>query len=61
MGIRKSRQTQRLGVGGWGAIRSSHQYDPYVVTFHCTSVSPALARALTVPHEGLGGVGGPAV
>ena len=38
MGIRKSRQTERLGVGGWGAIRSSHQYDPYVVTFHCTSV-----------------------
>jgi hypothetical protein len=29
MGIRKSRQTERLGVGGWGAIRSSHQYDPY--------------------------------
>ena len=38
MGIRKSRQTERLGVGGWEAIRSSHQYDLYVVTFHLTSV-----------------------
>jgi hypothetical protein len=28
MGIRKSRQTERLGVGGWGAIRPSHNDPP---------------------------------
>ena len=51
MGIRKSRQTERLGVGGWGAIRPSHN-DPHCAAPSSVGFPIPSSRSAPRPSEG---------